>query len=171
MSRRHCRVACINHHCSGTVKTAGVGHHVDYLLDTNPVLVTNFLKYLVAISTWYASTESLAKLAICLLYKQLFPQRAIHILVNITIAVLIAASVAGGLADLFGCTPFSAHWGTPAEQAAHCIDTEALFVWGSFPNIVTDIVLLVIPIPVVLRLQASTGLKVGLMITFLFGSM
>ncbi|KAI1812805.1 putative alpha-xylosidase [Poronia punctata] len=153
-----------------TVKTAGVGHHVEYLLETDPHLVTNFLKYLVAISTWYATTESLAKLAICLLYKQLFPQRGIHMIVNITMAVLIAASIAGALSDLFGCTPFSAHWGTPSEQAAHCIDTEALFVWGSFPNIVTDVVLLVIPIPIVLKLNATIGLKVGLMITFLFGS-
>ncbi|KAI1357673.1 hypothetical protein F5Y08DRAFT_323759 [Xylaria arbuscula] len=153
-----------------TVKTAGVGHHVEYLLETNPQLVTNFLKYLVAISTWYATTESLAKLAICLLYKKLFPQRSIHILVNITIAVLIAASIAGGLADLFGCTPFEAHWGTLEEQARYCIDTEALFVWGSFPNIVTDVVMLLIPIPVVAKLQASPGLKFGLVVTFLFGS-
>ncbi|KAI0099587.1 hypothetical protein GGR51DRAFT_535096 [Nemania sp. FL0031] len=152
------------------VKTAGVGYHVEYLLETNPKLVTNFLKYLLVISTWYAATESLAKIAICLLYKQLFPQRHIRIVVNITIAVLVVASIAGGSAVLFGCTPFEAHWGTPEEQAQHCIDTEALYIWGSFPNIITDVVMLIIPLPVVIKLHASPGLRFGLIITFLFGS-
>ncbi|KAI1175096.1 putative alpha-xylosidase [Nemania sp. FL0916] len=153
-----------------SVKVAGVGHHVEYLLETDPVRVTNFFKFLVAISSWYASTESLAKIAVCFFYKQIFPQRSIRLTVHITIGVLIAASIAGLFADLFSCTPFEAHWGTAAEQAAHCIDTEALFVWGSFPNILTDIVLLVLPIPIVWKLNASIGLRIGLIITFLFGS-
>lgn len=153
------------------MKQAGVGKHAGYLVQTDPEALTNFFKYLVAISTWYATTEGLAKLAVCILYKQLFPNRPVHITMNITMAVLICASIAGGLVDLFGCTPFSAHWGTAEEQAAHCIDTEALFVWGSFDNIVTDVVLLVVPIPIVWNLHASRGLRVGLIITFLFGSM
>ncbi|KJZ72765.1 hypothetical protein HIM_07840 [Hirsutella minnesotensis 3608] len=153
-----------------TVRHAGVGYHVDYLLETDPGKVTTFFKYLVAMSTWYATTESLAKLAICFLYKRIFPQKAIRIIINLTMVVLICASIAGALADLFGCTPFSAHWGTPKEQAIHCIDVEALFVWGSFPNIVTDIILLVVPIPTLWNLQASTGMRVSLIITFLFGS-
>ncbi|KAI1483618.1 hypothetical protein F4774DRAFT_366040 [Daldinia eschscholtzii] len=154
----------------GSIKQAGVGHHVGYLLETNPEAVTTFFKYLVAMSTWYATTEGLAKLAICLLYKRLFPSRMALIVINITMIVLVCASIAGGLADLFGCTPFSAHWGTPEEQATYCIDTEALFVWGSFPNIVTDVILLILPLPIVWNLHASTGFKVGLVITFLFGS-
>lgn len=126
---------------------------------------------MVALSTWYATTDGLAKIAVCLLYNQLFPQRSIHITMYITISVIVCASVSGGLAGLFSCYPFSAHWGTAAEQAAHCINAEALFVWGSFPNIVTDVIILVVPIPVVWKLYASTGIRVGLIITFLFGSM
>ncbi|KAH0591762.1 hypothetical protein MHUMG1_10494 [Metarhizium humberi] len=154
----------------GAVKQAGVGHHAAYLAETNPETLVAFFKYLVAMSTWYATTEGLAKLAVCILYKRLFPQRGIHIVINTTMLVLVGASVGGGLADLFGCTPFSAHWGTAEEQAAHCIDTEALFVWGSFPNIVTDVVLLVLPMPIVWGLHASVRLRLVLVLTFLFGS-
>ncbi|KAI0469375.1 hypothetical protein F4859DRAFT_487962 [Xylaria cf. heliscus] len=153
-----------------SVQHAGVGQHAEYLAQTSPETIVAFFKYLVAFSSWYATTESLAKLAVCLLYKRIFPQQWIAHIVNVTIAVLIAASIAGLLADLFGCTPFSAHWGTPAEQAAHCINTEALFVWGSFPNIVTDVVMLIVPIPVLWNLNASTGLRVGLVVTFIFGN-
>ncbi|KAI2601708.1 hypothetical protein GGR54DRAFT_647121 [Hypoxylon sp. NC1633] len=155
----------------GSVQQAGVGHHVEYLLETNPEAVTTFFKYLVVLSTWYATTEGLAKLSICLLYKRLFPGRWTLTIINTTMVVLVFALVAGGLADLFGCTPFSAHWGTAEEQAAHCIDTEALFVWGSFPDIFTDVVLLILPLPIVWNLNASIGMKIGLIVTFLFGSM
>lgn len=148
-----------------------MGHHAGYLAETDPEKITTFLKYLVAMSTWYATTESLAKLAVCLLYKRIFPQKSLHLIVNITMAILIGASIAGGLADLFGCTPFEAHWGSSEEQAEHCINTEMLFVWGSFPNIVTDAILLVVPIPTVWKLHASAGMRVGLVVTFLFGSM
>lgn len=46
----------------GAVKHAGVGYHAVYLEATDPEKVTTFLKYLVAMSTWYATTESLARL-------------------------------------------------------------------------------------------------------------
>lgn len=122
-------------------------------------------------STWYATTEGLAKLAVCILYKRIFPQRAMVIIINITMFLLVGASLGGGLADLFGCTPFKAHWGTAEEQKAHCVNTEALFVWGSFPNIVTDVILLMLPMPMVWSLKVNNRLKIVLVMTFLFGSM
>ncbi|KAF5872005.1 putative integral membrane protein, partial [Botrytis fragariae] len=148
----------------------GVRQHASYLAGTTLEAITTFFKCLVAMSTWYSSTEGLAKLAVCLLYKQLFPQRSIHLIVNITMALLIGASVGGGLADLFGCTPFSSHWGTAEEQAKDCIDTEALFVWGSFPNILTNVIMLIIPLPVIWKLHASIWMIIGLLTTFLVGS-
>ncbi|KAF3003828.1 hypothetical protein G7054_g5470 [Neopestalotiopsis clavispora] len=154
----------------GSVKQAGVGHHVEYLAETNPEAITTFFKYLVAMSTWYASTESLAKLAVCLLYKRVFPQKPVIITINITMFILIGASIGGGLADLFGCTPFSAHWGSAEEQAKYCINTEALFVWGSFPNIVTDVIMLTLPMPIVWKLHTSKMLRLALVTTFLFGN-
>lgn len=153
------------------MRNAGVGHHAAYLAETNPEALTSFFKYLVAMSTWYATTEGLAKFAICILYKRIFVQKHMHLMINMTMCVLAGASIGGGLADLFGCTPFSAHWGTAEEQAEKCINTEALFVWGSFPNIVTDVVLMVLPMPTVWNLHASTGMRIGLIISFLFGSM
>ncbi|KID96524.1 hypothetical protein MAJ_07460, partial [Metarhizium majus ARSEF 297] len=130
----------------GAVKQAGVGHHAAYLAETKPETLVAFFKYLVAMSTWNSHGHQHNN------------------------ARVVGASVGGGLADLFGCTPFSAHWGTAEEQAAHCIDTEALFVWGSFPNIVTDVVLLVLPMPIVWGLHASVRLRLVLVLTFLFGS-
>jgi hypothetical protein len=131
----------------------------------------SFFKYLVAISAWYTSTVSLGKLAICCFYRRLFPQKPVLIVVGATAAVLIGNSIASTIVILAACKPFSANWGPVEVQATHCINKEALFVWATLPNILTDAVLLAVPIPIVLRLHASNGLKVGLLATFLFGSM
>jgi hypothetical protein len=91
--------------------------------------------------------------------------------VTATAAILIGNAVVSTIVVLAACKPFSANWAPTHVQATHCIDKEALFVWATLPNILTDAVLLVVPIPIVVRLHASKGLKVGLLATFLFGSM
>ncbi|KAF3765378.1 hypothetical protein M406DRAFT_27294, partial [Cryphonectria parasitica EP155] len=153
-----------------SVRQGGVGKHAAYLSETEPETLTTFFKYLVAISTWYAATEGFAKLAVCLLYRRIFPQRPVQFVIHITMGVLICTSLAVTLAILFDCMPFSAHWATTEGQISHCIDTESLYIWCSFPNIVTDVVLLLLPMPVLWNLKASAGMRIGVIITFLFGS-
>ena len=74
------------------------------------------------------------------------------------------------IVSLAGCNPFKANW-EPTLPGAKCIDKENFFRYGSVPNIVTDLAMLIIPIPVVWGLKASTRMKIGLTITFVIGSM
>ncbi|KAK9779539.1 putative Integral membrane protein [Seiridium cardinale] len=153
----------------GSVRQSAVGHHIGYLEETNPEAVTLFFKYLVAISAWYYATIWISKLAICLLYLRLFPQKTVRVIMTFTAGVLISTSVASIIADLAACTPFSATWGPPEVQATHCINKEALFIWSTLPNIVTDVIMLVLPMPIVWRLHTSTQMKGALTVTFLIG--
>ncbi|KAI1748687.1 hypothetical protein F4782DRAFT_534127 [Xylaria castorea] len=150
---------------------AGVGYHVDYLAETNPEKITLFFKYLVAISVWYFATITITKLAVCKLYRTLFPQKTVFIILCITVFILIATPIATTTALLAGCRPFSANWGSAEVQATQCLNKEAVFVWGTIPNIVTDLVLLALPLPIVWRLHATTKLKIALSITFVVGSL
>lgn len=155
----------------GCVQEAGVGYHLGYVEETNPAAVTAFFKYLVALSAWYYVTISIAKLAICVVYHRLFPQRQVHIFIYILAGVMISTAIASFIADLAACKPFSANWGSPDVQATHCIDKEALFIWSTFPNIVTDACMLVLPLPIIWRLHTSIQLKAALTVTFVIGSM
>ncbi|KAK3942539.1 hypothetical protein QBC46DRAFT_362544 [Diplogelasinospora grovesii] len=154
----------------GGVKQAAIGYHVSYVEQTNPEALTTFFKYLVAISAWYYVTVSISKVAICVLYRRLFPQRSVFIVLCITVGILVSTPLVGLIVDLAACRPFSANWASPEVQATQCIDKEALFVWSTFPNIVTDVVMLSLPLPIVWRLHASTHLKLALTFTFLIGS-
>lgn len=71
----------------------------------------------------------------------------------LTAAILIGTAIAGLVIDLAACMPFDAHWASLEVQKAQCIDKEPLFLWFNFPNIVTDVVMLILPLPIVWKLQ------------------
>ncbi|KAI1821503.1 hypothetical protein F4861DRAFT_518656, partial [Xylaria intraflava] len=150
---------------------SGVGYHVTYLEATSPEKVPLFLKYLVAESVWYLATIWIAKASICMLYRRLFPGRVVYVLLWTIIAIVIATSIATVIALLAACTPFSANWGSPEVQATQCINKEPIFVWGTLPNVITDAVMLVLPLPIVWNLQMAVNLKIALTGTFVIGSL
>lgn len=154
----------------GTMKGL-VGYHIGFLEKTNPEAITLFFKYLLFLSTWFYATSGLSRLAICVLYYHLFPQRHALIALNIVIGVLICLPVSTVIAVLAACNPFSAAWAPPEIQATHCLNREDLFLWCTFPNIIVDAVLLTLPIPIIWRLATTVQLKLALTVTFLIGSL
>ncbi|KAK4035086.1 hypothetical protein C8A01DRAFT_48650 [Parachaetomium inaequale] len=153
------------------VQLADVGYHVEYVQETNPAAITRFFQFLVFWSAWYLVTFPFPKLAICLMYRRLFPQRSVQIIMAVTAAILIGTAIGAFFADIFACRPFDTHWAHLEVQHAHCFDKEPLFVWSNFPNIVTDVVMLILPLPIVWKLHTPFRLKVALTGTFLVGSM
>lgn len=85
-------------------------------------------------------------------------------------AITVANFASLGLTATFECTPVSYQWEQTKEGAkGKCIDVAAFYDWMSFPNIVTDAVLLVLPLPMIFRLQLSRHQKVGLVFIFATG--
>ncbi|KAI1820266.1 hypothetical protein F4861DRAFT_76473 [Xylaria intraflava] len=154
----------------GSIEQGSGGYHVAYLEETRPEGLVLFSKYLVAVSIWYITTIWIAKLSICILYRRLFPQRPVIILLWVTVGVMMLTAIVTLIVTFLACRPFWTNWAPPDVQMTHCIDKEALFVWGTLPNVVTDIIMLAIPLPVVWKLQAATNLKIALTITFVIGS-
>jgi hypothetical protein len=152
------------------VKNAGVGHHETYLLATSPEKLTIWAKHLVAVEYVYLIGVNVPKLAILVLYYRLFPVKVIRgfiyglmaFLIGLTISTVVTASVA--------CIPFAANWDLTLPKY-HCINKEAFFIWASLPNIISDLVMVILPMPVVWKLQTTTRLKIGLTITFIVGGL
>lgn len=155
----------------GALKNGGVGYHAEWLAIYHPNLVTSFLKYIMAMATWYFFTCGFGKLAICVFYRTLFPQRIVLVILCTTAGIIICTAIATSVANLAACIPFSASWGSTEVQAANCIDKEELYIWASFPNIITDVILLALPMPITWRLHTTKRSKVALTFTFLIGSM
>ena len=115
----------------------------------------------------YIPSAILPKLAMLALFHQIFPGRIHQYLIYANVGLLTCTLLAGLLQTTFICHPFSAYWTGDGK----CGDLMATYRWLSYPNLFTDIVMLIMPFPVLLRLQVSSATKVKLVITFLTGSL
>ncbi|KAF7596792.1 hypothetical protein BBP40_012391 [Aspergillus hancockii] len=151
------------------VKNAGVGHHILYWLGKDPEKLRIWAKYLLALSFLYLGSVNVPKVSILLLYHKLFPTRPTSTLTKLMMVVLGVITIASIFAMSFVCQPFSANWTGPVP--GNCGHKKVLLIWASFPNIVTDVVLLLLPMPVLWSLNVTRRLKLGLMFTFAVGSL
>ncbi|KAJ5101296.1 hypothetical protein NUU61_003518 [Penicillium alfredii] len=150
------------------VRYGGVGHHLDALKKEEPQLVPQYFKYLLVVSTYYYSTVAIPKLAVLALYGRLWTVNPYRTIILILAAIIILTAVVSGIMCLNMCQPFEFNW-DQSIPGGHCLDKQAFFTWASLPNILTDLVMLVLPVPVVWNLNTSMKVKLGLIFTFATG--
>lgn len=71
--------------------------------------------------------------------------------------------------SIFACSPIAAGWDITITDAK-CIDRPALFQTTAALGVVTDVLIILIPIPMVIKLHMSRAKKVGLLVMFTIGS-
>ena len=147
----------------------GGGHHLVYL-EVHPELVPKRGKLdLYVEPILYCVAVALPKLSILVLYLRIFTDKLSRYICWLLIGIISVLAFINVFVIAFECSPHAKAW--DPELPGHCHNIEQHYIWGSFPNFVTDFVMLVIPLPVVYRLHAKTRVKVGLMLTFIVGSM
>jgi hypothetical protein len=117
----------------------------------------------------YGFASTLPKLAIINIYYDIFSnvRWARWTLVALTLTVL-ANIVAYILAALCNCRPIAATWDKSID--GQCGDRRMVYSMTSLPNIVTDLAIILIPIPIISKLKMSRRVKLGVLATFLTGS-
>ena len=81
---------------------------------------------------------------------------------------LIVNAIAWLVPTVAVCQPISAYWN---QEPANCIDYQLFGVWISLPHILSDIAILIMPLPVLWGTQMKRTKKLGLTFTFLTGSL
>ncbi|KAJ5919089.1 hypothetical protein N7466_010032 [Penicillium verhagenii] len=109
------------------------------------------------------------KISILLLYRRIFATHTLRIACDIFIAILVADIVICTVVLFFMCRPFAANW-DPTIPGANCMDIVAIYTWGSLPNIISDVAILIFPMPAVWSLQTILRTKFQLTITFALSS-
>jgi hypothetical protein len=72
---------------------------------------------------------------------------------------------------LFACKPIAASWNPLLLATAVCINRGGIYIAQAVIGITTDVLLLALPIPTVLKLQMPNKQKIGLIGIFGVGSM
>lgn len=108
------------------------------------------------------------QVSILLFYRRLFPTQRIH---QITMGLFIFLGVwytAFQLAAIFQCTPVNYYWNRTIP--GHCVNYIDLYIALAATNTLTDITLLVLPMPTVWGLKVSRSRKLALSGVFLLGA-
>lgn len=110
------------------------------------------------------------KLSILVLYLRIFTKQTDRIACWAIGGFMIANCVGTMVAGCFICRPLEFLWDRTIP-GGHCININAWYRWSSLMNILTDVTMLVLPLPVIWKIQTTKKVKIGLTITFTTGSM
>lgn len=86
-----------------------------------------------------------------------------------TLAVVNIAGLALTFINIFQCHPVSAAYRVTDPSGSQCIDIVTLYLSSSPVNIITDLAILFLPIPILTQMRLPKKQKAILVITFSFG--
>ena len=159
----------------------GTGKHVIFVTNPKSLTIvcsppsskfwkdfTEDLKSYIIVESLYCAALLSIKLSILCLYNRIFPQRWFRI-TSIVVAVFIAALFTTGFfASIFQCVPISSQWNP--KVPGRCINYGSWVHATGIVNILSDFILLGLPMPLVWRIKTSKAKRWQLTITFAMGT-
>ncbi|PSK43630.1 hypothetical protein B9Z65_7144 [Elsinoe australis] len=116
----------------------------------------------------YGLSISFTKWATLLFYWRLFSSVRWMRMSIIGISIAIAGWTLGAVVTwLAQCKPITKAWNT--EEPGTCINFYLFALLINSINLVTDVVILVLPVPIILKLNTTTGKKISLLCAFGIG--
>lgn len=149
--------------------TSCVGYHLEAAWKNRPERIISYWKSMLAIKFLYPTGVVLPKMPILFLYLRILIDRRTRIICFALVGIIGANWEAHLLASIFQCWPISYQW-DKTIKGGRCFHQMTFCRTTSVPNIAIDLVMLILPIPMVWRLKTSRLRKLGLTIIFLVGS-
>ncbi|KAH8691694.1 hypothetical protein GQ44DRAFT_695530 [Phaeosphaeriaceae sp. PMI808] len=153
------------------VMNGGAGRHIEYLLLTDPNVIIYRTKLDKVLEYTYLTSVLFPKLSIVCLYLRIFSDsgRFYRFTAYTTAGIITATWVAGIFLASFICVPFAYYWDRQIP-GGKCGNQMLAYRVISIPNAVTDLILLILPLPVLYTLHVKLPVKIGIFLTFLTGS-
>lgn len=142
----------------------GLGKHISEVSQPHSRLAL----VLFVVNFVYNTGLSLIKLSVLLFYVRVFrPVRTYRIAFWTVGAMIIGWCIAINFLALLACIPIRKAW-TPTVPG-HCLRTHSTFLGATISNIVIDVIVLILPMPMIYRLHIGTIRKIGLVAVFAAG--
>ncbi|KAL3460107.1 hypothetical protein BJX64DRAFT_290592 [Aspergillus heterothallicus] len=143
----------------------GAGRHLPALLSTPETLV-HMYKWLVTTQIVYMFNLWLCRVSGLAFYARLNPMPPFILYLRLSFAFVTAVWVAQTLIIALQCVPLAALWG---EVEGKCMGSRIVFVSTGALTIACDSLILLLPIKMVLGLQAKIARKLALLAILCFG--
>lgn len=151
------------------VKIGGVGHHSDLVSSTT---LQTWLQLSKVLEFTYTPAVMFSKLAALFLYHQVFETLLYRRIIKGIGVVIILQGVISFILAFTICRPFKYFWTQAVDvTGGSCGDVMLFYKSYSIPSLITDLVMLVLPWPILFKLQMPLSEKIGLVLTFLAASL
>ncbi|KAL4739336.1 hypothetical protein BDV11DRAFT_205185 [Aspergillus similis] len=146
------------------MKSAGMGKDVWTL---TPSQITNAAKYTWVTQVAYIPAIILTKVAILCFFMQVFPGQKFRLLCYGTIVWCFLFMISTTITAILACVPVDKMWTNwMGNHEGVCYDNNAFWWAHSAINIATDLWILGMPIPMLLKLQLKLKKKIYLLLMF-----
>ncbi|KAJ6078813.1 hypothetical protein N7467_008566 [Penicillium canescens] len=142
----------------------GMGIHSD-LLPSN--VLQQQLKCLWAAIPMYNASLAFTKFSILFQYLRIFPGRSFRFACYIMMAIVATYSTWAIISGYVNCVPVAKFWNH--DLPGSCLSFEAVWFFNASMNIATDVSLLLLPMPLLSKLQLPRMQKLALMGVFAIG--
>lgn len=129
------------------------------------------MKLIIPAMITYGFTITCAKISILLLYRRIFDCLRIRRATVVIGALSIGWLFTVVFSEIFLCSPTSAAWDPALIFTNRCGDYEALLLGVTISNIILDVIVLILPLPIIWGLQLSKRKRVMVSGLFLLGSL
>ncbi|KAF7621592.1 hypothetical protein AFLA_011886 [Aspergillus flavus NRRL3357] len=151
------------------VRYGGTGLHMARIMETSPSMSIYFSQDILPVGVTWILSVALSKLTVLSLYLSLFAIKRVTRYICYVTGVIIILNCLGGIFACVGvCVPLKALWDT--SVAGRCFNLNLLLRWIRLPHILSDVIMLILPISHIIKLQTTRRIKLGLFISFLLGS-
>ena len=111
----------------------------------------------------------LVRLSILLLYRRLFIPRWFRRTVNGLMIYVTLLGISTFIASILRCLPVGLFSPNPANP--HCFNQDAFLKTAACLGIIIDVIILLIPLPLVWRLQTTRRRRIALTVIFVVGGL
>ncbi|MCJ1369110.1 hypothetical protein MMC20_000318 [Loxospora ochrophaea] len=142
----------------------GAGRHIQTV---NPAVFETIEILFYSTEIVFPWAIGLVKCSVLAFYWRIFHVSSIRRPIFIVLAAVIAWVIAFTMATIFQCTPPHKLW--QSSTPGHCVSKYKYFLGTAIPEVVTDFVILAMPLPYVWKLQMTLKRKLLLSIVFVLG--
>ncbi|KAJ5528055.1 hypothetical protein N7513_012214 [Penicillium frequentans] len=144
----------------------GLGSHMSMVPEKNLIV---YFKIGWSNPFLYTTCVAFIKLSILALYKRLFAVKHMIVAVNVMASVVVLWAVSIMVAATLNCIPINSFWDRSID--GRCINTANFNYAMQIPNIISDLIILIMPIKVVIGLPIPKTQKILLSGVFLVGGL
>jgi hypothetical protein len=142
----------------------GLGEHKKYLSDD---VIQGQMHFLWLSVPFYNLSLILAKLSVLVLFIRIFRSRKFLVCTYSTMAFLIIAGLWMVFSGFLFCIPVRDFWSVNYKtHTGHCLPEGPVWYANAAMQILTDVVILILPMPLLSKLHLPRRQKVGMMLVF-----